>query len=80
MWLYEEYFLETIDYKRTGSFERLESFREGERVQDRINSRLNQINERLRQDRINSRLNQINERLRQDRINWLNQINQESRE
>ena len=32
MWPYEEYFLETIGYKRTGSFERLEFFREGERV------------------------------------------------
>ena len=29
-WLYEEYFLETIDYKRTGSFRRLERFRESE--------------------------------------------------
>ena len=64
MWPYNEYFLETIDYERTGSFERLEFFREGERLHDRINSRLNQINERLRQNR----------------INWLNQINQESRE
>ena len=27
MWPYEEYFLETIDYKRTGSFQRLERFR-----------------------------------------------------
>ena len=34
MWPYDEYFLETIDYKRTGSFQILEHFRTLEAWQD----------------------------------------------
>ena len=63
MWPYNEDFFETIDNKRTGSFERLEFFREGERRQERLTIRFNQINEKLQQDSNNSRLSQINERL-----------------
>ena len=34
IWPYEEYFLETIDYKRTGSFLRLERFREEQQARE----------------------------------------------
>ena len=38
MWPYTEYFLETIDYKRTGSFQRLERFRVNEALLAGVNS------------------------------------------
>ena len=38
MWPYEEYFLEKTDYKRTGSFQRLERFRVNEVLLASINS------------------------------------------